>query len=39
MAERPETCAVAIDFRDAVKAQITQAVLAALLFASCLTCG
>ena len=30
-AERPETCAVAIDFRDAVKAQITQAVLAALL--------
>jgi hypothetical protein len=31
MAERPETCAVAIDFRDAVKAQITQAVLAALL--------
>src|ERR1700680_674357 len=31
MAERPETSAVAIDFRDAVKAQITQAVLAALL--------
>ncbi len=29
--ERPETSAVAIDFRDAVKAQITQAVLAALL--------
>ena len=31
MADRSETVAVAIDFRDAVKAQITQAVLAALL--------
>ena len=31
MADRSETVAVAIDFRDAVKAEITQAVLVALL--------